>query len=218
MAGPGGVTWADATRRLATLDPALGRVIARAGPVRLRPPDPDGAFGALVRAIAFQQLAGAAAAAIHARVRALVGGPLTPEALLAVAPEDLRGAGLSAAKSASVRDLAERAAGGGLALDDLAGLDDDDVVERLGVVRGIGPWTAQMFLLFELRRPDVWPTGDLGVREGWRLAHDLDVAPTPSELGGLGERLRPVRSAAAWYCWQAVHLARAAGAGSPRTP
>ncbi len=202
------MSWSAATVEVARRDPALAAVIEKAGPPRLRTKDPDGPFGALVRAIVYQQLAGRAAAAIHGRVRALVAGDLTPEALLAVPEEALRGAGLSAAKTASVRDLASRAASGELAIAKLSGLPDDEVVARLSAVRGIGRWTAEMFLLFELRRLDVWPTGDLAVREGWRLAHALDTPPTPTELQLLGEPLRPVRSVAAWYCWQAVHIAR----------
>jgi DNA-3-methyladenine glycosylase II len=202
------MTWAAATRELPGLDPAFVPVIERAGPPRMRTKDPDGHFGALVRAIAYQQLAGKAAAAIHGRFRALVAGALTPEAVLALPEEAMRGAGLSAAKTASIRDLAAKAAGGELALAGLPRLADDEIVARLSDVRGIGRWTAEMFLLFELRRLDVWPTGDLGVREGWRLAHGLDVQPTPKELELLGDRLRPVRSVAAWYCWQAVHIAR----------
>jgi DNA-3-methyladenine glycosylase II len=202
------MTWAAATTEVARRDPAFAAVIERAGPARLRTKDPDGPFGALVRAVAYQQLAGRAAAAIHGRVRALVPGPLTPEALLALPEEALRGAGLSRAKTASVLDLAARAAEGQLALARLNRLPDDEIVARLSEVRGIGRWTAEMFLLFELRRLDVWPTGDLGVREGWRLAHGLEAQPSPAELALHGEALRPVRSVAAWYCWQAVHIAR----------
>lgn len=202
------MTWAAAAAEVALRDPALAVVIERAGPAHLRTKDPDGPFGALVRAIVYQQLAGRAAAAIHGRVRALVAGALTPEAVLALPEEALRGAGLSAAKTASVRDLSARAAAGELALDNLRRRPDEEIVTRLSAVRGIGPWTAQMFLIFELRRLDVWPTGDLGVREGWRLAHGLDAQPTPGQLALLGDPLRPVRSVAAWYCWQAVHIAR----------
>lgn len=202
------MTWGAATIEVARLDPALAVVIERAGPARLRTKDPDGPFGALVRAIAYQQLAGKAAAAIHGRFRALAPGLLTPEAVLALPEESMRAAGLSAAKTASVRDLAARAAGGELALAGLTRLPDDEIVARLSEVRGIGRWTAEMFLIFELRRLDVWPTGDLGVREGWRLAHALTAQPTPKELELLGDPLRPVRSVAAWYCWQAVHIAR----------
>lgn len=202
------MTWKAAAEEVARRDPALAVVIERAGPPTLGPADPDGAFGALVRAIVYQQLAGRAAAAIHGRVRALVDGQLTPAALLAVPEPAVRAAGLSAAKTAAVRDLALRALAGDVALGRLRRLPDDEIVARLSTVRGIGRWTAEMFLLFELRRLDVWPTGDLGVREGWRLAHGLGTQPTPAELAHLGEPLRPVRSIAAWYCWQAVHIAR----------
>jgi DNA-3-methyladenine glycosylase II len=208
MAAMARLSWSAATAELAVRDPAFIPIIERAGPARMRTKDPDGHFGALVRAIAYQQLAGKAAAAIHGRFRALIPGPLTPEAVLALPEVAMRGAGLSAAKTASVRDLAARAAGGDLALAALPRLPDDEIVARLSAVRGIGRWTAEMFLLFELRRLDVWPTGDLGVREGWRLAHGLDVQPTPKELELLGDPLRPIRSVAAWYCWQAVHIAR----------
>ena len=202
------LSWSAATAMVAERDPGLAAVIEVAGPIRMHGRNPDGAFGALVRSIVFQQLAGKAAAAIHGRLRALVSGPLTPEALLALPEDALRGAGLSANKTASVRDLAARTATGELALDRVSRLPDDEIVERLSQVRGIGRWTAEMFLIFELRRLDVWPTGDLGVRHGWRLAHGLDELPSPAELALLGEPLRPVRSAAAWYCWQAVHISR----------
>jgi DNA-3-methyladenine glycosylase II len=202
------MTWSAATVELPRLDPAFAPVVERAGPPRMRTKDPDGRFGALVRAIAYQQLAGKAAAAIHGRFRALVPGTLTPEAVLALPEDAMRGAGLSAAKTASIRDLAAKAAGGELTLAALPRLTDDEIVARLSAVRGIGRWTAEMFLLFELRRLDVWPTGDLGVREGWRLVHGLDAQPTPKALELLGEPIRPVRSVAAWYCWQAVHIAR----------
>lgn len=202
------LSWAAASALVAERDAGLAAVIERAGPIRMRGRNPDGPFGALVRSIVFQQLAGKAAAAIHGRVRALVPGPLTPEALLALPDEALRGAGLSANKTASVRDLAARTASGELALDRVSRLPDDEIVAQLSQVRGIGRWTAEMFLIFELRRLDVWPTGDLGVRHGWRLAHGLDDLPSPAALAELGEPLRPVRSAAAWYCWQAVHISR----------
>jgi DNA-3-methyladenine glycosylase II len=208
MAAMARLSWTAASAALIDRDPAFAPVVQRAGPPKMRTKDPDGHFGALVRAIAYQQLAGKAAAAIHGRFRALVPGPLTPEAVLALPEEAMRGAGLSAAKTASIRDLAAHAAGGELALTNLPRLPDDEIVARLSAVRGIGRWTAEMFLLFELRRLDVWPTGDLGVREGWRLAHGLELQPTPRELELLGDPLRPIRSVAAWYCWQAVHIAR----------
>ena len=202
------MSWAAATSLVADRDPALAAVIAAAGPIRLRPKNPDGPFGALVRAIVYQQLAGRAAAAIFGRARALVPGPLTAEAVLALPEESLRAAGLSGAKAASVRDLAARTVAGDLELGRVSRLPDDEIVAQLSAVRGIGRWTAEMFLLFELRRLDVWPIGDLGVRHGWRLAHGLDDVPTPAALALAGDALRPVRSVAALYCWQAVHISR----------
>jgi DNA-3-methyladenine glycosylase II len=202
------MSWPAATIGLAVRDPAFVPIIERAGPAQLRTKDPDGPFGALVRAIAYQQLAGKAAAAIHGRFRALIAGPLTPDAVLALPIDAMRGAGLSAAKTASILDLAAHAASGELALGSISRRPDDEIVARLSAVRGIGRWTAEMFLMFELRRLDVWPTGDLGVREGWRLAHGLEIQPTPKALELLGEPLQPIRSVAAWYCWQAVHIAR----------
>jgi DNA-3-methyladenine glycosylase II len=198
-----------ATRALAGRDPALDRLIGLAGPVRLRPRDPDGLLGSLVHAIVFQQLAGAAATAIHRRVRACIDGPLTAEAILAVDDLTLRAAGLSAAKLASLRDLASKVVDGTVALDHMRRRDDDEIVAQLSAVRGIGRWTAEMFLLFELRRLDVWPVGDLAVRAGYAMAWGLSEPPTPRVLDALGEPYRPYRSIVAWYCWEAIHLQRA---------
>lgn len=194
---------------LATRDPVLANLVALAGPVRHRPHDPDGRFGALVRSIVFQQLAGSAARAIHGRVRATVAGDLTPQALAAVPDEVLRAAGLSAAKLASLRDLTAKVLDGSVDLARASRRSDEDVVAELSSVRGIGPWTAEMFLLFELRRVDIWPVGDLAVRQGYALAWGLARAPTAKELGPLGDPFRPYRSVAARYCWEAVHLLRA---------
>ena len=209
MARLGGAELARATAELGLRDPGLGRVIAEAGPWRRAKPNPDGPFGALARSIAYQQLAGAAAATIHGRFRALVEGPLTPSAVLAVAEEDLAGAGLSGSKRAAIRDLATKVVNGRVRLDRLGRMSDEAIVEMLCGVRGIGVWTAQMLLLFELRRPDVWPVGDLAVRGGYALMHDLPESPSPKELESLGEAYRPWRSVAAHYCWEAVHLSRA---------
>jgi DNA-3-methyladenine glycosylase II len=191
----------------------MARLIAAAGPLELRPPS-ESYFAALARAIVFQQLAGAAARAIHGRFAIAVGGEVTATAVLAAPPEALRGAGLSAAKSASITDLAARVDDGTVPLDGIERLDDDDIVARLSQVRGIGRWTAEMFLLFDLRRADVWPVDDLGVRQGWRLMHDQAEMLKPKELQLEGERFKPFRSVAAWYCWQAVHLHR--GQVTPR--
>ena len=192
-----------AAAEIAGRDPAMGRVIAAVGPPRLRPPM-ESAFAALVRSITFQQLAGRAAAAIHARLVAALGDGGTPEAVLALPEPAFRAAGLSGAKTASIRDLAARVVDGTVPLQAIEALSDDEVIERLSLVRGIGRWTAEMFLIFHLRRPDVWPVDDLGVRKGYALAHGLAVPPKPRELLVLGERYRPHRTVAAWYCWRAA--------------
>ena len=199
---------AAAVADVAARDPVVANLVGLAGPLRHRPRDADGHFGSLVRAIVFQQLAGSAARAIHARVRATVPGPLTPEALAAVPDEALRGAGLSANKLASLRDLSAKVMSGVVDLDRSARRTDDEIVAALVTVRGIGRWTAEMYLLFELRRLDVWPVDDLGVRQGYGLAWRTEQAPTAKELEPLGDRFRPYRSVVARYCWEAVHLFR----------
>jgi DNA-3-methyladenine glycosylase II len=193
---------------VAEADPVMAALIATVGPIRHRPRNPDGHFGALVRSIVFQQLAGRAANAIHGRVRALVEGPLTPEALLRVPDAELRAAGLSGAKLASLRDLSQKVLDGTVVLDGGRSLGDEDTIARLVTVRGIGRWTAEMYLMFELRRLDVWPVDDLGVRQGYGLAWGIDPPPVARRLGPLGDRFRPYRSVAARYCWEAVALVR----------
>jgi len=194
---------AAAAAEIARRDPALGRVIAATGPPALRPPM-ESAFASLVRSITFQQLAGRAAAAIHGRFLAAMPDGTTPEAVLALPEPAFRAAGMSGAKTASIRDLAARVVDGTVPLDGLEALPDDEIVTRLSLVRGIGRWTAEMFLIFQLRRPDVWPVDDLGVRKGYALAHGLPVMPKPRELAGLGDVYRPYRTVAAWYCWRAA--------------
>jgi DNA-3-methyladenine glycosylase II len=196
---------------LAERDPVLRRLVAEAGPPRVRPPA-ESHFEALVRAIVYQQLAGAAAAAIHGRLIAALGGEVNPERVLALPAESLRAAGLSSNKTASLQDLASKVVDGTVVLDP-AGLhaeSDDEVVARLSTVRGIGKWTAEMFLMFQLRRLDVWPTGDLGVRKGFGLAWGIPT-PTAKQLDPLGDPYRPYRSVVAWYCWRAAELYGGAG-------
>jgi 3-methyladenine DNA glycosylase/8-oxoguanine DNA glycosylase len=190
---------------LADRDPVLAGLVERHGPMHLPPPPrASQRFEQLARSIAFQQLAGRAASTIWGRVRALVPGEFTPDAVLSIPEGDLAAAGLSRAKLASIRDLAEHVADGRVALDRIGRQSDDEVLRHLTAVRGIGPWTAQMFLLFTLHRLDVWPTGDLGVRVGFGRAWGLAEAPTPAELERLGEPYRPWRSVVAWYCWRAA--------------
>ena len=184
----------------------LRRLVAETGLPRVRPPA-ESHFEALVRAIVYQQLAGAAAAAIHGRLIAALGNEVIPERVLAQPAEALRAAGLSANKTASLQDLASKVLDGTVVLDP-AGLraeSDDEVVARLSTVRGIGKWTAEMFLMFQLRRLDVWPTGDLGVRKGFGLAWGIPT-PTAKQLEPLGDPFRPYRSVVAWYCWRAAEL------------
>lgn len=193
---------------VAARDPVLAALVARVGPIRHRPREPEGPFAALVRSIVYQQLAGAAARTIYGRVHAAVGPSLTPESLRAVPDAELRAAGLSANKLAALRDLSDKVLDGTVILSRTSRLGDDELIEQLTGVRGIGPWTAQMHLMFQLRRLDVWPTGDLGVRQGYALTWELDPVPTPKQLEPLGERFRPYRSIIARYCWAAVDALR----------
>ena len=191
---------------LAARDPVLAKLAEAAGPPALRSPM-ESHFAALVRSVLYQQLGGSAAAAIHGRLLDALHGDVSPAALLALTPEQMRGAGLSANKTASLRDLASKVLDGTVVLDPrgLSREGDEEVIARLSAVRGIGRWTAQMFLLFQLRRLDVWPAGDLGVRRGYGLAWGVPM-PSERELEPLGEPFAPYRSVAAWYCWRACEL------------
>jgi DNA-3-methyladenine glycosylase II len=207
-------SWPTAAAILAERDPVLRRLVAEAGPARVPPPT-ETHFATLVRAIVYQQLAGAAAAAIHGRLVAALGGEVAPERLLSLPPETLRSVGLSGAKVASLQDLATKVLDGTVVLDPkgLRGQSDAEVVARLSTVRGIGKWTSEMFLMFQLRRLDVWPTGDLGVRKGFGLAWGIPT-PTVKELEPLGDPYRPYRSVVAWYCWRAAELYGGAAASA----
>ena len=171
--------------------------------MELDEPGPDG-FGALVRSIMYQQLAGAAATAILGRFLKLFEDGLDPRAVLALPAGAMRAAGVSGPKEAAITDLARKVADGTVPLADVDSLPDDELKARLVQVRGIGPWTAEMFLIFQLRRLDVWPVDDYGVRKGWALTHRLKEPPAPRALQAEGELFRPYRSVAAWYCWRAV--------------
>jgi 3-methyladenine DNA glycosylase/8-oxoguanine DNA glycosylase len=198
-----GIKHIRASQELAELDPVMGRLYERHGPMRTDRPAPvTRRFEELARTIAYQQLAGRAAETIWSRVRALCLEEFTPEAVLRLDPQALRDAGLSGSKALSLLDLASHTGDGRLRLDRLGRCSDDEVIDQLTRVRGIGPWSAQMFLMHELGRLDIWPTGDLGVRTGFARAYGLDVTPTPKELAAAGERLSPYRTVAAWYCWR----------------
>jgi DNA-3-methyladenine glycosylase II len=185
--------------------PVLGPMVRFAGPPEL----PDRAldhFAMLLRSITFQQLAGKAATTIHGRVLEALGGKASADAVLAASDASLRGAGLSANKLAAIRDLAAKAADGDIGLEGIDAAPDEEVIGRLTRVRGIGIWSAQMFLIFQLQRPDVWPTGDLGVRMGWAKLHGEPEPRSAKELDLLGHGFRPWRTAVAWYCYRAVDV------------
>jgi DNA-3-methyladenine glycosylase II len=200
------MTHREAAEILAGRDPVLADLIAATGPIRITRPKMS-PFAALVQAIVYQQLAGAAARAIHGRLIAALPDGVEPEGVLALSDETLRSVGLSANKVRSLRDLATKSLDGTIVLSPrgLARQSDEEVIERLTTVRGIGPWSAQMFLMFQLRRLDVWPVLDFGVRQGYGLAWKIPM-PKPRELEPLGEPFRPYRSVVAWYCWRAVEL------------
>ncbi len=188
---------------LAGADPVLADLIDRHGlpPARRRVPS-GRRFDHLARNIVYQQLAGKAAASIHGRLVEALGGEVTALRVLATPEPTLRACGLSGSKSASLVDLATKVASGEVALERIGGMSDDEVVAHLTVVRGIGPWTAQMFLISTLSRLDVWPIGDYGVRAGFAKAWSLGDIPAPKDLDALGEPFRPYRSLVAWYCWR----------------
>lgn len=200
------VSYRDASRALAARDQVIARLVEQAGLPRFSRPA-GSPFAALVRAVVYQQLAGRAAAAIHGRLMTALGDDVQPAALLTLRADALRAVGLSSNKIASLQDLAAKVLDGTVVLSPrgLSLQTDDEIVARLSSVRGIGRWTAEMFLMFQLRRLDVWPTGDLGVRRGYGLAWQVPM-PSARELEPLGEPYRPYRSVVAWYCWRAVEL------------
>jgi len=194
-----------AARDLARRDRVLRRMLREHGVPDLHRRRPRRShFAELARMICYQQLAGRAAAAIHGRFEALFDSTPTPEAVLALPFETLRSVGLSNAKATSIRDLAVKVDAGLVELDRVARLPDEEVVRELVLVRGIGEWTAHMFLMFQIGRLDVWPTLDFGVRAGFARMYALDTPPTPKQLALEGDRYRPYRSLVAWYCWRAV--------------
>jgi DNA-3-methyladenine glycosylase II len=200
------LTHAQASAAVAEIDPTMAGLVERHGPMRLPRPVPAASrFEQLAESIAYQQLAGKAAATIWGRFRSQYGpGPLVAAEVLATPVESLRAAGLSGSKSAAMHDLARHVDDGTLALDRAGRLSDEELTQQLVQVRGVGPWTADMFLLFTLQRLDIWPTGDFGVRTGYGLAYEMAEPPTAKELEPLGDRFRPYRSVAAWYCWRAL--------------
>jgi DNA-3-methyladenine glycosylase II len=200
----------DPDEHLRASDPVMARLIdVYGGPLPLEPDSrgrPQDHYGALVRSIAGQQLSVKAARSIWNRLIDRYGGQTpTPEQILAEEPEEFRAAcGFSRAKVASLRSLAEHVVDGRLELDRLHELPDEDVIAELVAVKGIGVWTAQMFLMFTLHRPDVLPVGDLGVRNAAMRAYELPAPPPPDELTALAERWRPHRTRASLYLWRSL--------------
>jgi DNA-3-methyladenine glycosylase II len=203
---------AKARKALAAADPTMAALIERVGRIDIatrmkrrkeeRPEDP---YGALLRAIVGQQLSTKAARTIYLRVVDLFGGTTpTPEQLLEAKEEDLRGCGLSGRKTEYVRDLATHVVSGELELDRLDQLGDEEVIEEIVAVRGLGQWTAEMFLLFHLQRPDVLSGGDLGIRKAIQIEYGLREMPPPKQVIEIGEPWRPYRSLASLYLWESL--------------
>jgi 3-methyladenine DNA glycosylase/8-oxoguanine DNA glycosylase len=200
----------EAHAHLARSDKRLAALIDRVGEFQFKLDQCDSVYESLLEAIMHQSIAGKAAQAIYARIKALGtnGNCPTPQELLRVSKQKLRKCGLSGAKVAAVRDLAQKTIDGVVpTIEGAQKMSDQDLVDRLISVRGIGAWTVEMFLIFRLGRPDVLPIHDYGVQKGWALTYRKKNIPKPKELLKFGERWRPYRSVASWYMWRAVHLA-----------
>jgi DNA-3-methyladenine glycosylase II len=182
-------------------DPVLSAVIEKAGPYRIEYRDPD--FAALARAIVSQQLSGRVAQVIIGRLLDAT-KELTPENVLRLRPAKLRSVGLSQQKASYLRDLAKKTRAGELEFERIPEMPDDEVVEHLTKVKGIGMWTAHMFLIFALRRPDVLPTGDLGIRVAMKNQYGLEALPRPAEMEEIARPWRPFCSVASWYLWRSL--------------
>ena len=211
-------------------DPVMRRIIERIGPFKMQYGEPK--FHSLAEAIIYQQLNGRAALTIFNRFAALAGNPLTPEGILKVTPEQMRAAGLSKQKSSYLLDMAERAHGGTLDFSRLSEMSEDEVIAHLTQVKGVGVWTAHMFLMFTLRRPDILPTGDFGIRMAMyksymekrakrngavvtiKVKKKSDkkpekvkiILPTPEQMQKIAKRWEPYRSVACWYLWQSLDV------------
>ena len=198
------IDYTKARRILARRDPVLRELMRRHGPCGLAGSQHTDPFQALVHAIISQQLSTKAASTIAARVDALLGGLPTPAHVDSVSDTQLRTAGLSGQKVRYLRDLSARMTDGSLPLDALDGMPDEEVIAALTEVKGIGRWTAEMFLMFRLHRPDVLPVGDLGIVKAVQRAYRLRTLPSPARLLRLGESWRPYRSVACWYLWASL--------------
>jgi DNA-3-methyladenine glycosylase II len=200
----------EATRHLSSSDPKLAGLIAATREFQTEMDAAQSPYEALLEAIAYQSISGKAAATIYARIKALGadGRPPTPERMLKLRTATLRKAGLSNAKILAMKDLARKTIDGVVpTLEQARTLSDEELVTRLDSVRGIGAWTVEMFLIFNLGRPDVLPIHDLGVKKGWSVTYGKKRMPTPKELLDFGERWRPFRTVASWYMWRAFEQA-----------
>lgn len=191
-----------AVAHLRRADPVMAKIIERVGPCKLAPLQPS--FETLARSITFQQLHGKAASTIFGRLQNAVGRNFTATAFLKVEPETLRGCGLSRQKLASLTDLAEHVVRRRINFKKLPDLDNDEVLEALTQVRGVGVWTAQIFLMFALQRPNVLPLGDFGIRNAVRQAYGLQAMPTPAELEQIAQAWHPYCTVASWYLWRSL--------------
>lgn len=188
-------------------DPILASVIETEGPCRLEPRAEGSHFHHVLRAVLYQQLSGKAASTIHGRMKAIYGGrDPEPAELIATPEEALKAAGVSRQKLGYLRDLAEKVHAGQVPIETLHELEDEAIVEALASVKGVGRWTAQMFLLFRLGRPDVLPTADLGIQKAIQLAWKLPALPKPAEVERIGAPWRPWASYASWYLWRSLDV------------
>ncbi len=195
---------------IAKRDRAFKPIIAFSGPppLRRRAAAVDDRFPALVRSITHQLLATSAATTIHARVVDACGGVVNVHTIIATGPEKLRAAGLNRTKAQAMVDLAHDVRDARVNLSRHGRMSDDEIVSDVASVRGIGPWTAQMYLISTMSRPNVWPIGDYGVRVGWSILHGLDETIGEKDLFVAGERFAGARTSVAWYCWEAVRWAK----------
>jgi len=193
-----------AVNHLKKSDPILRAIIERVGPFRMEFGPPE--FHSLAESILYQQLNGKAAATIFQRFTGLAGDPLTPEGILKLTDEELRSVGLSKQKSAYLRDLSEKTAAGLLDFARLVDLPDQEVIQHLTQVKGVGVWTAQMFLMFTLKRPDVLPTGDYGVQAAMKKHYRKRKMPKPHIMEKIAKPWAPYRSVACWYLWKSLDI------------
>jgi DNA-3-methyladenine glycosylase II len=192
----------EAIHHLRRSDTVLAEIIERVGDYRIEFREP--VFETLVRSIVYQQLSGRVASVIFGRLEKAVGGEFTPANVLKLRPDRMRKLGLSKQKTAYIRDLARHTRDRKVVFEELLELSDAEVIERLTIVKGIGVWTAHMFLMFALRRVDVLPTGDLGIRNAIKAAYGLKEPPTPAEVEAMGARWKPYSTVASWYLWRSL--------------